>query len=245
MNLGNKLLPIRQLLRKDIKAAEQNLSFNFPPSYRAFLKLHNGWRGFNAGDICVLGVSGPGYTEAAKELKRYLTMISKAYRREGPRHVDELQEQEKTDPNIIYLPGHPVVALNFNGEFWVFDRNRSAKDGEYEIAQVSRGEDVEMRYCSFLHFVDNTIQRLEHRLDDLGGDSEAITASVASGTSIRPLSTSRPTQQRRRTLAKGETKTATSKKVRRKSDKVRASKSKAKKNTMSASPQKPKPRGSS
>ena len=45
--------PYRPSSEADIAAAEKRLKLRFPTSYVDFLRLHNGWDGFNGGDIGV------------------------------------------------------------------------------------------------------------------------------------------------------------------------------------------------
>src|SRR5713226_5178760 len=61
---------------------EAKIGFRFPPSYRAFLKLHNGWKGFPY-DAWVFGVSGPAWTRPCKDLKSYIAIFEKTFRRQG------------------------------------------------------------------------------------------------------------------------------------------------------------------
>jgi len=145
----------------DITAAERRLGFNLPPSYRAFLSRHNGWMGFDSGDLCIFGVSGPGYKELRAELDRYLRSLTKVFARRGREYAEELRERQKSDSSVIYLPDHPAFGLNFNGDYWVFDRNRPKRNGEFEAALVRLGDTVEFRWPSFLDFVDYTVRQVE------------------------------------------------------------------------------------
>ena len=92
--------------------------FKFPPTYRAFLKIHNGWRGFPI-DFAMFGVSGAGYLRPAKELASYLKVFERTFRRQGRTHVEDLKRKEKSDQNVIYMPHHPSIATDFNGVFTV------------------------------------------------------------------------------------------------------------------------------
>jgi cell wall assembly regulator SMI1 len=148
----------------DLAAAEKRLGFALPPSYVAFLRIHNGWEGINAGDIAVIGVSGDGYTPTKKEWDGYTKMIEKEYRSEGKDYPAQLRSRELTDPGVIYLPHHVPIALNYNGTYWVIDRNRPTKGGEYEIARVELGDKVRKRYLSFAEFLEDQARRVSSEL---------------------------------------------------------------------------------
>jgi len=160
--------PYRPSSEAEIAAGEKRLKFKFPPSYTEFLRLHNGWDGFNAGDIGVLGVSGPGYKNALAQWKADLTMFEKSFRRRGRNYAEELSEKSKQDADVIYVPEHIPFATNYNGDWWVFDRNRQLLDGEYEIARVAHGQDVEYREPNFRAFVEDNVRRVQGKLRKLG-----------------------------------------------------------------------------
>jgi len=146
-----------------IRALEKKLKFRFPPSYRAFLNIHNGWKGFH-NDVAVFGVSGIGYTRPVADFNQYLKMLQK-----GPKTADEsadaLRKKEQVDEKTIYLPDHVPLATDFNGIYWVFDRNRKRKDGEYPIAEVLYGQNVEFRTKNFLEFVKRAIAQAQNELE--------------------------------------------------------------------------------
>jgi cell wall assembly regulator SMI1 len=152
----------------DIAAAEKRLKFKFPPSYTEFLQLHNGWDGFNGGDIAVMGVSGPGYKKPLAQWKADLAMFQKAFRRRGREYAEELRENSKQDADVIYVPEHIPFATNYNGDWWVFDQNRKLSAGEYEIARVAHGQDVEYREKNFHAFVEDNVHRVRGKLGKLG-----------------------------------------------------------------------------
>jgi hypothetical protein len=148
----------------DVAAAERRLGVSLPPSYRAFLMRHNGWKGFDAGDLCIFGVSGPGYAEPKAELDRYLKSLATMFERQGPDYTRQLRERQKSERTVVYLPDQLVFGLNFNGDFWICDRNSPKKTGEAEAALVERGEAVSFRWPSFLEFVDYTVQQVESQV---------------------------------------------------------------------------------
>jgi cell wall assembly regulator SMI1 len=146
----------------DLAAYEKRWGFALPPSYVEFLRIHNGWEGINAGDLSVIGVSGPGYAPARKEFDRYSGVIEKEYKRKGKDYAAQLQKRESSDSKVIYLPNHIPIALDYNGTYWVFDKNRPTRNGEYSIAVVKGGEEVIARFensYQFLQAVANSVSK--------------------------------------------------------------------------------------
>jgi len=157
----------------EIAAREKSLDFRFPPSYRAFLKLHNGWRNL-PGLSFIFGVSGPGYTMAARGLSKNLKSYEKILRYQGVEHSKALEEKERTDPDVIYMFHHPVVASDSERLTMVFDRNRPTQGGEYQIASVKSGQLVEERYRSFMDLLVVILRRAQLTLAELGGNPETL-----------------------------------------------------------------------
>jgi len=151
---------------EDIVEAEKRLDFRFPPSYRAFLRIHNGWRGMWVWSI--FGVSGPGQLEPLKEYEKDLKDFEKVFKRQGPKHVERLQNAEKDDPEVIYLPNHPPFGLDYNQTYLVFDRNRPKRGGEFEVAVVSLGESVDTRFPDFIRFLESAARDIRGELRDKG-----------------------------------------------------------------------------
>lgn len=155
-----------------IAEAEQRLNFKFPPSYRAFLKIHNGWRGLWVHSI--FGVSGPGYLDLRREYEKDIKAFETLFKRQGPKHAERLKANEKGDPEIIYLPGHPPVAADSDQGYLVFDRNRPKRGGEYDIACVTIGESVVIRFPSFTRFLESKVRDVRGQLRDQWVDPDRI-----------------------------------------------------------------------
>jgi cell wall assembly regulator SMI1 len=165
--------PYPPAVEDEIAAAEKRLGYAFPPSYRAFLQLHNGWHRFRY-DWSVIGVSGPGYVDAQKDINMYLKIYEKSFRRGNPSPPDELKEKELKDSTVIYFPDHYPIATNFNGDYLVIDRNRQHDTGEYEIARVELGYSVVKRYPDFVAYVDDTLKFMRSALKEVGGKPVAV-----------------------------------------------------------------------
>jgi cell wall assembly regulator SMI1 len=179
----------------DISAAEKKLAFQFPPSYRAFLKLNNGWHRFHYG-WSVFGVSGPGYAVPEKDWRSNLAIFERTFKRQGKSRVEELQRQEKMNPNLIYMPHHPILATDFNGGFRAFDRNRPISGGEYEIAEVSSGQFVEGRLLGFMDLVRHAYASARSALTELGGELGAAASDFPKATVSRVKAAAAPRAKR-------------------------------------------------
>ena len=164
--------PLPPASESDIAAAERRRRFTFPPSYRAFLKLHDGWKNFSF-DWWVMGVSGRGTPAAEREWKRDVASFEKDCRKRGAATIANLRAESKRDPAVMYWPDHIPLAVDFNGGFLVFDRNRRRSDGEYEIAEI-RDEEVDRRLPDFVGFVDWALSVARRELQIHQRDPDAI-----------------------------------------------------------------------
>lgn len=186
-NLLDKLFPLLEKLYKrkndkppfpfeayppapesEIAAAEKKWKFKFPPSYRAFLKIHNGCQAFRH-TFCVLGVSGPANE---KLLQQWQSAVNSWERRikkmkNGPQLLAQLKKDE-TDiaKGVLYMPNHvPVVVAKKEIDYYVFDRNHPGKDGGYPMVEVQPNSTEGInRLSDFTEFVRETIHWAEHEL---------------------------------------------------------------------------------
>src|SRR6476469_5995250 len=95
----------------DIDTEERRTGFAYPPSYRAFLKLHNGWLGFWP-DWRLVGVQRKDTAAMHKDVKNTFSLLSTVATRE---QREKLPEEEKKDPRTILITNHPVLGTDFNG----------------------------------------------------------------------------------------------------------------------------------
>ena len=168
---------------EDIAAAERKNAFVFPPSYRAFLALHNGWLHFWP-DWSLLGVSGNLTGAMRRDVRDSLRLAKDAV--ETDAEMDdkdpaaawaELERQERRSPKVIHPLRHPVVGTSFNGGLLLFDRNR-AHGGEPEVVAVRNGQ-LEGRWGSFL-------QLLRDARDDLRREGQAAAPRAGKSTGKTP-----------------------------------------------------------
>ena len=211
---GDRSKPYPPASEDDILAAEQRLNFSFPPVYRKFLTLHNGWRNFSF-DWSIFGVSGPGYDKAARNWAASCAQFAKRFARRDPKAVEALREESKTDPSALYWPDHVPLAVDFNGGFRIYDRNRPSGDGEFEVAEIHiRSEEAGNREQGFLAIIELAFHIARRELREHGRKPESIEQSAtvdqlraaAAGTSApaRPTKAMPPDQKvRSRRQAKG------------------------------------------
>jgi cell wall assembly regulator SMI1 len=172
---GDRSKPFPPATEADIVAQEKRLRFPFPRSYRAFLQRHNGWRNFSY-DWSVMGVSGPGLERADREWSREADKFARHVKRKG---LSDVSEKSKSDPSIIFWPEHVPLAVDFNGGFRIFDRNRP-HGGEYEIAEVYSGsEEALNREPDFIAVVKLAISIARRELSSHGRNPDAIEADAA------------------------------------------------------------------
>ena len=158
----------------EIDAEERRTGFPYPPSYRAFLKLHNGWLGFWP-DWSLVGVARKDTSAMHKDVKNTCSLLSTVATRE---QRDKLPEEEKTDPRTILITNHAVLATDFNGSVLLFDRNR-VKAGEPEVAWVHYVMHVERRWPDFEALLNDAIADTRANVEKEGGSSAPAGAGAA------------------------------------------------------------------
>ena len=156
-------------LEADIVAAEKLWKFKFPPSYRAFLKIHNGCQAFRH-SFCVLGVSGPANEMLLKQWQGAVKSWERRIRRmkNGPQILAQVKKDEKDiTKDVLYMPNHvPVVITKKGIDYYVFDRNHPGKRGEYPTVEVQPNSTEGINRCSdFTEIVRETIDWAEHNLE--------------------------------------------------------------------------------
>jgi cell wall assembly regulator SMI1 len=169
---GDRSLPYPGASDSDIAAQEKRLRFAFPPSYRAFLKIHNGWRNFSY-DWSIMGVSGAGFEKAQREWTREAEKFDRQSKRR--KDLQKISQTSKSDPSVIFWPEHVPLAVDYNGGFRVFDRNRPGPDGEYDIAEVYAGsEEALNREPHFIAIVNLAMEIARRELVGHGRSPDTI-----------------------------------------------------------------------
>jgi hypothetical protein len=106
-----------------------------PPSYKAFLALHNGWTGYVAG-FTLVGVDGGHTTTARQDIKETLEIVADAWSGERAKQIAEFaaanrgQGLAEEGPNLgDMIP----FGTDFNGALLLFDPRTTRPDGEMEV----------------------------------------------------------------------------------------------------------------
>ena len=137
-----------------IARAEKQFGFKYPPSYRAFLKMHNGWLGFWP-DWSLVGIPRPDNATMYKDIKNTQSLLPVVADNEMR---ERLPQDERTDSRVMLITNHLVLGTDFNGSLLLFDRNRVGKDREPQIAWVHYIMHVERRWTNFEELLKSAIQ---------------------------------------------------------------------------------------
>ncbi len=148
---------------KDIASFEQKHDLRFPPSYRQFLELHNGWEHFWL-NMTLIGVSGKHTKAVLDEVKEAIEWQNEDLATE----MDELtpknlQTWEKQDESNLFLAHHVPFAASFAGEFLVFDRSTVKRNGEMQVVfwNMGSGADEDERHEDFAELLESVAKRVE------------------------------------------------------------------------------------
>lgn len=144
----------------DIKAAERKSGTEFPPSYRLFLRLQNGWRRFGLG-WSLLGTPCQATRDIRADVEHTLKQLPTVATDEEAKSISR---DSKRDPRVILPTEHLVFGTDFNGGLLVFDGNRRSKAGEAQVVSVRYGTHVENRWKDFEHFLRHVIATVEKRV---------------------------------------------------------------------------------
>lgn len=149
----------------EIATMEKKLNFKFPPSYRSFLKIHNGWK-YIRGSWSVLGVSGQGYASARRSVSLIENTAQKDLKRSSEAELKD-REKNKKSGKVLDQWEHVAFAVEpDDSECLIFNRNKVDKNGEYEIISVAYGSYVRTKYKNFAKFLEKTLQNAKRDLAD-------------------------------------------------------------------------------
>jgi cell wall assembly regulator SMI1 len=149
----------------EIDAAEERCGLPYPPSYRRFLELHNGWLGFWS-DWSLVGIRRADNEAMYEDIRHTLQLLPTVADRETR---SELPEREKADPSVMLVTNHLILGTDFNGSMLVFDGNRIDAQGEPEIAWVQYVMHVTRRWPNFEALLRDAIDDTEADIAELSG----------------------------------------------------------------------------
>ena len=105
-----------------------------PPSYKRFLKMHNGWSGYVAG-FTLVGVGGKHTTGARRDIRETLEIVADAWKAphaKPGRGALAKVEGAGGDDGAAVVDMIPF-GTDFNGALLLFDPRTRRKDGEMEV----------------------------------------------------------------------------------------------------------------
>ncbi|MCH8043925.1 MAG: SMI1/KNR4 family protein [Planctomycetes bacterium] len=128
----------------DIRDFEEAIGFTLPPSYRAFLSLHDGWIRWE-GDIHILSL---------------------AQMREGPfvEWVREWKKEAEESEDVVVLNGLIIATQLHWDTGLILDTNEVDDQGEMPIVNWDRSEIV--RYTSFSDLLERSAEDLQGLIDN-------------------------------------------------------------------------------
>jgi hypothetical protein len=151
-----------------VQAFEADQGIRFPPSYRAFLLLHNGWQDYAYG-FTLIGVSG-GHTERAlQDIEETIDIWKDAWTDAyGPATEESVTRYERRGDGrnpleadgSPYLPNELPFGTNFNGGLLFFRRSAPPDDGELEVFAWETDCGVRARYPSFVAMLKSDMAQL-------------------------------------------------------------------------------------
>ena len=107
---------------------------HFPPSFKTFLKHHNGWSGYLSG-FTLIGVDGAHTIEARRDIDETIEIIADTWSGERGRQVaeqlvDQPPECPEEGPEVSRMI---PFGTDFNGALLLFDTRTRRSDGEMEV----------------------------------------------------------------------------------------------------------------
>lgn len=160
-NTKNVLLPPAS--NRQISVFEEK-NFQFPESYREFLRLHNGWKGFS-NDYTLIGVSGPHSERALRDFRKldraFIDQWKAAGRSLDPEYIKSYQSKSSDGETLeeanLYLPSLVKFGTNFANGYFAFNGG-SGRDKEPEVLSVYFLKKILRRDANFVAFLERTLE---------------------------------------------------------------------------------------
>jgi len=151
-----------------IAAFEQKHRLKFPPSYRVFLRLHNGWERYADG-YSFVGVTGRHTARALADIKKTVTIFLDSWvQTYGEPNADSIRQYQSRGnlANRLEVDGQPFLPImvhfgtNFNGGLRFFDPDKPQPEGELEVVSWSSRGGTLTRYRRFVDMLRQDLHRL-------------------------------------------------------------------------------------
>lgn len=152
----------------EVRAFELARDIRFPPSYRSFLSLHNGWQGYAYG-FTLIGVSGSHTDRALQDIEETIEIWKDAWTdAHGPPTAESIREYVRRGDGrnpleadwSPYLPHELPFGTNFNGGLLFFRRSAPSAGGELEVFAWETDCGVRARYPSFIAMLQTDMAQL-------------------------------------------------------------------------------------
>jgi hypothetical protein len=142
---------------QQVKALERKLHYTLPPSYRALLLLHDGWKGFQ-GDADLLSLaqrSDQGIVRRIQSLQRVM-------------REDEEQEQPYNPDNLLIVGGNDSTYVVY------LDVDARRPDGEMDVVEYGYEEGELARHPDMVAFLKSQYDDIQDQIkDEKGADADA------------------------------------------------------------------------
>jgi hypothetical protein len=133
---------------KQLAALESRLGAPLPPSYRAFLELHNGWEKFTGGAKLLATED-----HEAAWVKQFVDSMDTLF-----------YEQPKVE-NPFAVGAIPILAGEDVNKYLVLDPRKVGSDGEMTFVQYEYTR-KERRFKNFTQFLQHELKLLQERIED-------------------------------------------------------------------------------
>jgi len=153
----------------EIAEAEKRFGHTFPPSYKAFLRLHSGWEHF-WGDTTLIGTGRPATKKAQDKIAEYVEhQAGRLKERFGHTPTkSEVKAWEAEEDRYLCLANHLILGTDFSGAVWVYDTRTIGRDKEMKLVfwEISYGAQ-DPTFDRFDAFLDFAIGEVDFRLENL------------------------------------------------------------------------------
>lgn len=145
----------------EITDAEARFGHAFPPSYKELLRLHRAWEHLWGG-FTIVGTADPAVVgNALAEMKEDVEEQNAELEDDlGGLEPDVVRAWEADEDRFMHLDSHLVVALNFRGEYWVYDTTTRRDDGEMTLVTWDIGYGAQDPTWATIH------ELLEHQVSE-------------------------------------------------------------------------------
>ena len=145
----------------EIEAFEEKVGRRFPPSYRTFLSLHNGWEEYR-NVFTLVGTSGKHTEEAIKDINQTIHYYNIKWEGiHGKATEENIKKFEsvpvkgaKTEEEArLYMPTKLHFGTDFAGSLFYFNPNETNPDGEMEVVYRNQVGEIVGRYPNFFELL--------------------------------------------------------------------------------------------